>query len=66
MKECGQVYLLFTCIGQKLLQHKCADVGHPTAPADWARAAAWEDGSLHCCTGVVERQGDCGRNILFN
>lgn len=31
-------------MGQKLLQHKHADVGHPSAPADWARAAAWEDG----------------------
>lgn len=33
-----------TRMGQNLLQHKHADVGHPSAPADWARAAAWEDG----------------------
>lgn len=32
-----------THMGQELLQHKCAVVGHSTAPGDRARSAAWED-----------------------
>lgn len=38
-------------MGQKFLQHKHADFGHPTAPVDWAKAAAWEDG--RDCTVVL-------------
>lgn len=44
-------------MGQKLLQHKHADVEHPTAPADQARVADWEDRSLHCCTWGGGKKG---------
>lgn len=51
-------------MGQKLLQHKRAHVGHPQYTGQGLLLGKM--GGTALLYWVVEKEGGCGRNILFN